>query len=50
MRARQRGLKPKDTLRQCENCPEMAVVPAGSFMMGSPPGEKDRDERDRNKW
>jgi formylglycine-generating enzyme required for sulfatase activity len=39
-------LKPKDTFRQCENCPEMAVVPAGSFMMGSPPGEKDRAERD----
>jgi formylglycine-generating enzyme required for sulfatase activity len=35
-----------DTFRQCDNCPEMAVVPAGSFMMGSPPGEKDRAERD----
>jgi formylglycine-generating enzyme required for sulfatase activity len=29
------GLKPKDTFKECENCPEMAVVPAGEFMMGS---------------
>jgi formylglycine-generating enzyme required for sulfatase activity len=35
-------LKPKDSFRECENCPEMVVVPAGSFTMGSPVGEKDR--------
>ena len=29
------GLKPKDTFKECENCPEMTVVPAGEFMMGS---------------
>jgi formylglycine-generating enzyme required for sulfatase activity len=41
----ERGLKPKDTFRECapeqgeDYCPEMIVVPAGSFMMGSPPTE-----------
>jgi hypothetical protein len=34
-----RCLKPKDTFRDCPNCPEMVVVPAGSFLMGSPAGE-----------
>ena len=28
--------------RDCPNCPEMVVVPAGSFMMGSPPSEEGR--------
>ena len=28
--------------RDCPECPEMVVVPAGSFMMGSPVSEKDR--------
>ena len=35
------GTAPKDALRDCANCPEMVVVPAGEFMMGSP------DERER---
>lgn len=30
--------KPKDTFKDCDQCPEMAVIPAGSFMMGT---EKD---------
>ena len=29
--------------RDCPECPEMVVVPSGSFMMGSPSGEKGRD-------
>jgi formylglycine-generating enzyme required for sulfatase activity len=37
--AQERALKAKETFRECENCPEMVVVPAGSFTMGSPPGE-----------
>ena len=28
--------------RDCPECPEMVVVPAGSFLMGSPSGEKGR--------
>jgi len=30
----------------CPDCPEMVVVPAGSFMMGSPPGEKGRNDNE----
>ncbi len=30
--------------RDCPECPEMVVVPAGSFLMGSPGHEKDRKE------
>ena len=30
------ALKPKDVFKECDTCPEMVVVPAGSFMMGSP--------------
>ena len=29
--------------RDCDACPEMVVVPEGSFMMGSPASEKGRD-------
>jgi formylglycine-generating enzyme required for sulfatase activity len=35
-RDRERGLKPKDTFKECSNCPQMIVVPAGFFTMGSP--------------
>ena len=30
------------SFRDCANCPEMVVVPSGSFMMGSPGGESGR--------
>ena len=33
-------LSAKQEFRDCESCPEMVVVPAGSFRMGSPPGEE----------
>jgi formylglycine-generating enzyme required for sulfatase activity len=36
----ERGLRPKDSFKECADCPEMVVVPAGSFMMGSPPDEE----------
>jgi formylglycine-generating enzyme required for sulfatase activity len=38
----EKTLKPKDTFKECANCPEMMVVPAGSFMMGSPTSEPGR--------
>ena len=33
---------PGDVSKDCDACPEMVVVPAGSFTMGSPPGEEGR--------
>lgn len=34
---------PGATFRDCPECPEMVVVPAGKFMMGAPPTETGRD-------
>ena len=31
-----------EVFRDCPRCPEMVVVPSGSFTMGSPPSEEDR--------
>ena len=41
-----RCLKPGDTFKDCPECPEMVVVPAGEFMMGSPVGEADHSENE----
>src|SRR5690242_1879606 len=38
--AQENGLKPKDTFKECSDCPVMVVVPAGSFTMGSPTSEQ----------
>ena len=35
----ERTLKPKDSFKECDTCPEMVVVPAGSFTMGTPASE-----------
>jgi len=35
---------PPKTFRDCPNCPEMVVIPAGSFQMGAAPGENERFE------
>jgi formylglycine-generating enzyme required for sulfatase activity len=39
--AEERALKTKDVFRECDKCPEMVVVPAGPFTMGSPATEND---------
>jgi formylglycine-generating enzyme required for sulfatase activity len=39
---RERTLRPKDTFKECTNCPEMVVLPSGSYTMGSPPSERGR--------
>lgn len=33
--AAERSLKPGDRFKECETCPEMVVIPAGEFVMGS---------------
>jgi formylglycine-generating enzyme required for sulfatase activity len=40
---RERALKSKDTFKECDKCPEMIVVPAGNFTMGSPANELERE-------
>jgi formylglycine-generating enzyme required for sulfatase activity len=44
--ATEQALKPKDTFKECTNCPEMIVVPAGSFTMGSPASEPGHDPKE----
>jgi formylglycine-generating enzyme required for sulfatase activity len=36
---RERALKPQERFRECDTCPEMVTVPAGTFVMGSPASE-----------
>ena len=47
-----RRLRSRVAFRDCDQCPEMIMVPRGSFMMGSPPGEEDRERvpADRAGW
>jgi TIR domain/Sulfatase-modifying factor enzyme 1 len=41
--AKEQALKPGESFKECvQDCPEMVVVPAGSFTMGSPPTEQGR--------
>jgi formylglycine-generating enzyme required for sulfatase activity/DNA-binding winged helix-turn-helix (wHTH) protein len=34
--------RPRPTFQDCDACPEMAVLPEGFFLMGSPPSEEGR--------
>ena len=38
----EQALRPKDSFKECDACPEMVVVPKGSFTMGTPITEVDR--------
>jgi len=40
------ALKPQDSFKECENCPEMIVVPAGEFTMGSSKSEKGHNDNE----
>jgi len=40
----EQSLKPKDSFKECDDCPEMVVVPKGSFIMGTPVTEVDRSK------
>jgi formylglycine-generating enzyme required for sulfatase activity len=42
----EKALKPKDVFRECDACPEMVIIPAGSFTMGSPASEPQRDKNE----
>ena len=39
----QKNFKPGQQFRDCPNCPEMVVIPGGSFLIGSPSDEPGRD-------
>jgi formylglycine-generating enzyme required for sulfatase activity len=41
--AAEADLKPKAVFKECDRCPEMVVVSAGSFMMGSAENESHRE-------
>ncbi len=36
LQAAQKHYKPGSTFKECRNCPEMVVIPPGTFMMGTP--------------
>jgi formylglycine-generating enzyme required for sulfatase activity len=44
-----RRLKPFDVIRDAPACPELVVIPAGEFMMGSTKGEGGAAERPRHR-
>ena len=44
----ERAIQAGEVFRECaKDCPEMVVLPAGRFMMGSPANEKDRGKDER---
>lgn len=46
--AQEQALKPGQSFKECaQNCPEMVVLPASSFTMGSPPTEQGSSEVER---
>ncbi len=41
---REQTLKPRDSFKECDICPEMVVIPKGSFVMGTPDNEPYRSK------
>ena len=41
---------PGQSFQECRNCPEMVVLPAGDFLMGSPPDEAERRDNEAQHW
>jgi formylglycine-generating enzyme required for sulfatase activity len=39
----EQSLNPADSFKECDSCPEMVVVPNGSFTMGTPASEPQRE-------
>ena len=46
-RLEEQALKPQDSFKECPHCPEMVVVPAGTFTMGSPTSEIGQNEHEK---
>jgi formylglycine-generating enzyme required for sulfatase activity len=44
--AKKARLAPGRVFRDCADCPEMVVIPAGTFTMGSPPTEAERRDNE----
>ena len=40
----EQALRPRDSFKECDICPEMVVVPKGSFIMGTPASEPQRED------
>jgi len=49
--AASRGKAPKvgDHIKDCRNCPELVVLPAGKFLMGSPLDEAERRDNEKQR-
>jgi formylglycine-generating enzyme required for sulfatase activity len=47
--ARENSIKSGDSFKECRDCPDMIVVPAGQFMMGSPDGRFPGADREHPK-
>ena len=39
----EKGIKSNTNFKECEKCPQMTVIPGGSFVMGSPENEPKRE-------
>ena len=42
----ERAVRPHDVFRECDECPEMIVIPDGEFMMGAPKDEESSEDNE----